>query len=199
MRAPQIIDSNGLIELLKKDNGHILSGSYIVQGNTQIDGKEIVLESFCLDNVAFNGQLKLSNQPKLKSVSLRSCNFLRDDGLNFEYCKGGYFSLHDMKAHWIDFYMCSFETLCLQEVQVGRSLDLSGLTLKKRLTLEKVFCDNIELHSDSGDHHIEVPLVRTDDSVMVRQFELARIPVFTSTAAVREQIERQLTSLARAG
>ncbi len=190
MSSPTILDQKALIELLNKEDGHIMSVPYIVQGNVSIDGTKTPLKHFCLDNFAFNGQLELSNQPALSSVSLRSCSFLRDDGLNLKHCNGAFMSISAMVARWIDFYECAFDNLSLHEVQVGRNLDLSGLDLAEQLSLEKVQCDNLELHSSHGAWYLKVPLVMTDDPVFIRQFELARIPVFASTRAIREQLNR---------
>ncbi len=172
----------------------------IVEHDVNIDGQNINLtkkgtdgkgyQSIYLDEVAFIGMVTIRNYNRL-SLRFQNTHFL--DGLWIENSSGLFIGISGCQCKSINLWCGgarghSFEVVSLCQVK-STAIDLSGLNLKKHLTLEHVEAKGgLGLtHPSTGDT-LRTPRVVTDNLVWALQFRMAGIPVITSTSNIMKML-----------
>jgi hypothetical protein len=190
-KANQIISCPDFLKLLMEYKGRISDPSLIVQGGyLTISGKEIGSDTLHIEGVTFTDMVTINGFEKQKiSMGLNSSNFL--DILCIEGNSGRHISISGVKAKHINLWRCAFESAFLGGIEVAGDLDISGLELTRRLTLDECSFSSLELIHQSSENTIKTPMVKTNDPLVAEQFRLIGVPVFMSTEAVRAMMENK--------
>jgi hypothetical protein len=190
-KANQIISCHDFLKLLKENKGSVTDPSLIVQGGyLTINGKEIGSDMLNIEGVTFTDMVTITDFEKQKiSMIINSSNFL--DILCIEGNSGRHISLSGVKAKDVNLWRCAFESAFLGGIEVAGDLDISGLELTRRLTLDECSFNKLELIHSSTENTIKTPMVKTNDPLVAEQFRLIGVPVFMSTEAVRAMMENK--------
>ncbi|MEN9614472.1 MAG: hypothetical protein RLZZ347_779 [Candidatus Parcubacteria bacterium] len=157
-----------------------------VHGDLTIKGTEILpKKALHLENMTFTGSVRITDYAFEKSsLVIHDCHFF--ESLKFDDVKTDHFSIAKIKARHLVFWRCVAETTVINRAEIESALDISGLRLSKDIVLGEIKVERLELFNPRVFHIFNAEHAVTNDTVFARQFELARIPVFVSTEAVRE-------------
>ncbi len=207
MKTPQLLTAREFQQMVAKSKTDDMvmgrHSSMTVQHDVHINSKEIDLtkkgtgaekkeyQSIHLENIVFNGMVMIGGYDALV-MTMHNTHFL--GGLWIESCSGSWITMSGCQVKSANFWCGgsrggSFEVVSLDEVKSTGSIDLSGLNLTKRLSLNKVEAERgIELiHSSTGDT-IHAPAATTDNLIWALQLRMAGIPVIISTADAKKML-----------
>jgi hypothetical protein len=190
------ITTEKLIEMINDEHSRypgIGDQHYLLQGSHMLDGKLIqkkksygvkgTTRSLRLRNLVITGSLHIRDFTG-DFLEITECNIL--EGVYLQYCISDSFIITNCDLDNLDLGLeCVGERCHIQRCTVQKSIDLAGLDLSEKLCINEVTYKIVELSNNVG--RIKVPEVHTENNVIARQFERLRIPIISSTNAVREE------------
>ncbi len=176
----KILNNKQFLELIASKEGDV-RGPLEVRGDITVDKTDYPnLVRISITEATFMGMLSIKKF--YGPISLAEVHAA--GGLYVEESDGSGVSILSVRARWIVFRRNKFLRACLVDIQTD-NLDLSGLDLSECLRIDHIQTENVELIHFSTQNTIKVSKVVTEDPLIARQFELAGIPVFMPTGAVR--------------
>lgn len=191
----KVLDAHQFTELFAKPGGLSTSGPITVHEDVLLNGKRMGLSegapvtpsrssSCSLRNVAFTGNITICNFDGV-SWSLQNCNFIKV--MRFEECRGIQWHLTECDGGKIHFHRCGFNDAGIKKLR-AEFLNVSGFDLDGSLKVTESEIDEVRIWESSIRKLVRVPIVETDDPVLARMLELAKIPVIVPSCVVARSL-----------
>jgi len=179
-RHPQTITAADLLEVLRGRQKKCSTAALEVRGALTINREDCKdFKSLEIDEMTFTDLVTIEGflyEPSF-IISCRASKFLK--GLIIKNNSGARIDFLGGEASSLLFWdKNQFEVVSLCGFTVQHRLELSGLHLRNNLRMEDVSFSHLKLCSFSSSENITVPKVITNNSMVMKDFQLAMIPVF---------------------